>query len=439
MTLKKPYRPRSIIMQLLFALMVAAFLVLVIIAVFLGFFYDTQQAPFTKMSGNYAALLAGKLGVPPDRGKAMEIAEEHDIQIRYENSELRWSTSDDLPAVEQVEQMIKSSGLTHSYSRHQYHVVTNPGGGKFLFRWNIESPEAVHRKFLLGMLILVATVFFLAHVVIWYLLKPLKRLRKGVKQMGEGDLNVQVPVKRNDDLGRLTAAFNDMARNIRGMVKARDQLLVNVSHELRSPITRIKVALEFIAESEKKQRIAADLGEIETMIKEILETERLKNSHGGLALESFNIAELVRTVSLDFKGKPPGITLSHVPAEVFIEIDVERVKMVLQNILENAFKYSGPDGKPVGIFIEEETRGITLGIRDDGIGIPPEEIPHLFEPFYRVDQSRSRKTGGYGLGLSMCKEIMAAHKGNIEIVNNRERGVTVILTFPKREENKSME
>ena len=116
--------------------------------------------------------------------------------------------------------------------------------------------------------------------------------------------------------------------------------------------------------------------------------------------------------------------------EVWLEIDREKIKTVLRNLLENARKFSLPDSRPVEIAVEEDGSAILVRVRDDGPGIPDADLPNLFEPFYRVDRSRSRKTGGYGLGLSICKRIMEAHGGSIAVTNNEGRGATFVLTFP---------
>jgi signal transduction histidine kinase len=307
-------------------------------------------------------------------------------------------------------------------------------GPQLLSLPNLQAKQArIHTILLYTLLILVFITFVGAYFFIRDVLKPLKGLRQGVEKMGEGNLDVQVAVHRNDEFARLTEAFNDMARRIREMVKARDQLLIDVSHELRSPITRIKVALEFIPASEKKQKIHDDLSEMETMITEILETERLKNGHGKLDLKLHNMSGLLTEVKDSFGQRPPGIEMADIPAEVYLQIDKERIKVVLQNLLENALKYSLPGSKPVEVLLEEQEDKVILRITDDGIGIPEEELPYLYEPFYRVDRSRSKKTGGYGLGLSMCKRIMESHQGDIMTVNNPVRGVTVLLTFKRLE------
>ncbi len=131
-----------------------------------------------------------------------------------------------------------------------------------------------------------------------------------------------------------------------------------------------------------------------------------------------------------YKDDSPGVDLHLAHSEVWLEIDREKIKTVLRNLLENARKFSLPDSRPVEIAVEENGSAIIVRVCDDGPGIPDADLPNLFEPFYRVDRSRSRKTGGYGLGLSICKRIMEAHGGSIAVTNNAERGTTFVLTFP---------
>ena len=291
-----------------------------------------------------------------------------------------------------------------------------------------------HRLMLLGLFAFLTISFVGAYYFIRRLLKPLRWLQSGVNQIAIGDLGVSIPIQRYDEIGQLTEAFNDMTQRIREMIDARDQLLIDVSHELRSPITRMKLALEFIPESEKKQKLNTDIAEMETMIAEILETERLKGGHGKLVLEACDLAVVLKDVSTEYLQRFPGLVLKSLPGGCTVKIDRERIQTVLKNILDNAIKYSLADSQPVEILLFDKGETISIQIKDDGSGIPEEEIANLFEPFYRVDRSRSKKTGGYGLGLSLCKKIMDAHGGKIDIDNNiGSRGMTVSLKFVKDE------
>jgi signal transduction histidine kinase len=238
----------------------------------------------------------------------------------------------------------------------------------------------------------------------------------------------------HDELGELARSFNGMSGELEEMIRAREQLLLDVSHELRSPITRIKLALEMSPESAANDSIRDDLREMEAMIAELLEKARLDSANGKLQLEDVDLSTLAAEAAADADARPPGAVLIGCRAGEgpVIRADWARVRKVLANVLDNAAKYSRDRDRPVEIRIEAGTDEITVRIEDHGVGIPEAELPRIFEPFYRVDRSRSRETGGYGLGLSLCKRIMEAHGGSIAIASREGEGTEVALTFPRQ-------
>jgi signal transduction histidine kinase len=238
-------------------------------------------------------------------------------------------------------------------------------------------------------------------------------------------------MKRSDELRALAEAFNDMTDRIRDMLHTKEQLMLDVSHELRSPITRMRVALEFLPEGQTKDSLKSDIAEMEAMINDILETARMHHLHGHLKRQLINLADLLEGILADYVNQRPGVQAGNFPAEIELNVDPEQVKTVFQNILTNAVKFSDPDDKPVMISVIMQANFTDVRILDHGIGIPPDELPFIFEPFYRVDKSRSKRTGGYGLGLSLCKTIMEAHGGRIEVDSEPGVGTCVSLFFPQ--------
>src|SRR6185436_19750460 len=184
----------------------------------------------------------------------------------------------------------------------------------------------------------------------------------------------------------------------------------DVSHELRSPLTRIKVALALLPEGEKTRRIAADVAEMEAMISELLELERLRDGR-GIRTDRQDLVTIVHEVAKRFEDRPPGIRVVAPAQPVLLDVDGDRIRTVLRNLLDNAIKYSLPDSGPVEVSIDQDEETVLVRVTDDGPGIPEADLASLFEPFFRVDRSRSKKSGGYGLGLSICKRIMEAHGG----------------------------
>jgi len=273
-------------------------------------------------------------------------------------------------------------------------------------------------------------VVAIAYVSLRILLRPLRGLGEGVARLSDGQLDVVLPRTTRDEFGLLTNAFNEMVRRVREMIRARDQLLLDVSHELRSPLTRLKVALEFVPKGEKRTQMAGDVAEMEIMISELLELERLRDGK-NVQLARQDLLPILRDVVKNFCDRPPGVKLVASTQELPLEIDGDKLRTVFRNLLENAIKYSLPDSRPVQLSIAADDKAVVVRVTDDGPGIPAADVSNLFEPFFRVDRSRSKKTGGYGLGLSICKRIVEAHGGSIAVENNAGRGASFIVSIPK--------
>lgn len=289
-----------------------------------------------------------------------------------------------------------------------------------------------HIHLAITLIILVIVGSMVASHIIRGILKPLSKLNEAVDKISQGNLDQQIPVITNDEIGTLTEAFNHMTEDIKKMIAAREQLLLDVSHELRSPITRAKLALEMMPDTAEKESLAGDLKEMEIMITEILESERLKNGIIKLNLTSLKVADLLQKLMENYQRESGRIVFLPVASYITITADETLIMTVLRNLIDNSLKYSCSDSKPVEISVIKGNEKVTIQIEDDGPGIPEDKLPYIFEPFYRVDQSRSRKTGGYGLGLHLCKRIMDLHGAEIGLKNKTEQqGVITTLIFNK--------
>jgi signal transduction histidine kinase len=392
-----------------------------------GFFWLIISPNFSfsvdRIAREYAAAIAV---TAPNLQTATQIRNRLDVPIRYEGPGGNWATDNDLPSIAEVR--------AHSVHRpphgRDYYLVSAPNGGTYLFAWNLIQPmRTVHIRLLILLLVLMLAVLLSAHAVLKVLLRPVRWLGEGVERLGSGQLDIVLPIRTRDEFGSLTDAFNRMVCRVREMIQARNQLLLDVSHELRSPLTRMKVALELLPEGESKEELATDIGEMELMVAELLELERLRDGR-GLNPSFQDLAPILREMAVRFNKKRPGVRLSAPSQKIELNIDEDKVRTVLRNLLENAFKYSLPDSRPVEISCAQSDQSVVIRVSDDGPGIPIEDAAGLFEPFFRVDRSRSKKTGGYGLGLSICKRIMESHCGDIFFQDNPVRGASFILTFP---------
>jgi len=290
--------------------------------------------------------------------------------------------------------------------------------------------QAIHAALMGLLLVFMVGVVVATHLVLRRLLQPLQSLGDGVARLSAGQLDVVLPNASRDEFGLLADAFNEMVRRVREMVSARDQLLLDVSHELRSPLTRMKVTLELMPPGQNRARLAADVAEMEAMIAELLELERLRDNR-GLTMASRDLVTILREIAEGFGGSAPAVLVAAPAGGIMATLDEDRVRTVLRNLLDNALKYSLPDSGPVRIRAEQGEDVVSVSVCDDGPGIPERDIGSLFEPFFRVDRSRSRTTGGYGLGLSICKRIVEAHGGTLTARNLEPRGAEFRVTLPR--------
>jgi len=287
------------------------------------------------------------------------------------------------------------------------------------------------RHFFFFLIAVIGILFSIAIYFIHRLLLPVKELSHGVKEISKGNLDVRINVKSKDELGKLAEAFNQMAKDLKTMIESREQLLLDVSHELRTPITRSRLALEMVDESEYICTAKRNLREVETMIKELLESERLRNGFNNLNISKIDIKDLLGQLGEEYSGELPGVKVNPISEGLYIDADKELMKIVFRNVIENAFKYSPDNSSPVELSVIDNDDNIIVQVEDFGQGLNPNDIEKVFEPFYRTDKSRSRKTGGYGLGLHLCKKIMGAHGGEIKIYN-KEKGHGLIVEIKNK-------
>jgi len=424
---------RSVFTKLLIVILLTGIAVNMVVG---GFFWMHRSAagrPLHKSILQYLNYIISDIGTPPNLERARQIAAQAALRIYFEGANQSWATSGEISDFQKAHWRDWSKNPVIRVGRYQGHhfVEVEHESGRFVFGLDKSfemDPERVRLVvILLSLLTLILVGAFLS---IRWILKPVRWLDEGVREVSQGNLKHRVPVKRSGELRDLAEAFNDMTVRIRRMLHTKEQLLLDVSHELRSPLTRAKVALEFLPEGKARGSIADDISEMEKMINEILETARMHHLHGELKLQRTRLANLLEGILPDFEKQPPGIQLVKFSDALEINIDPEQIKTVFKNIFANAIKFSKAESDPVRIMVKQEPHDTVVLIIDNGIGIEAEEISFIFEPFYRVDKSRSKDTGGYGLGLSLCKTIMDAHNGKIEVASDLGEGTTVSLFFP---------
>lgn len=392
----------------------------------------TSVRPFHTNVIQYFTYVIEDLGTPPKLERAKRIFQQTGLRAAFRGNNVSWSLIEDFPGNEQIRYRAFSNSKTIQFGRYhgRHFLEFNHEEGIFLFEFSGYDKNK-ERYLWLHLILLISLSLILAgaYLAIKRVLKPIKWLHEGVKEVGKGHLFHTVPENRKDEFGKLAAAFNTMTGQLHHMLELKQQLLRDVSHELRSPLTRIKVALEFLDDGRIKDSINADVLEMETMVSTILENARIYHDHANLEKESSDLVKFIKDIAVIFESRSPGITFSdHDP--IICEFDRNRIKIVIINILENAIKYSNADSNPVKIRLDCCQTWASVTIKDDGIGMDKTKLPLVLEPFYRVDKSRSKQAGGYGLGLSLCKTIMEAHNGKIQIDSEVGKGTSVTLFLP---------
>ncbi len=274
---------------------------------------------------------------------------------------------------------------------------------------------------------------------LWFsrgLVRPLGRLADAARQFGGGDTAARAQLQRDDELGQVGSAFDDMADRTAALLASQRQLMADVSHELRTPLARIRVALELVSEDPVAAKdvlndVTGDLDEIDQLISDILTTARLDADPTPIKRQPMPVGDLAERAVGRFKARHPRRELERGDANgsTSSEVDCDPVllRRALDNLLDNAAKYSEA---PVRLEVRPDKGAIVFEVIDRGIGMSPEELERAFTPFWRADQSRARKTGGVGLGLALARRIARAHGGDVTLASQPGSGTTARLQIP---------
>lgn len=247
------------------------------------------------------------------------------------------------------------------------------------------------------------------------------------------DTRIAVPCpNKPDELTELTTNVNQMATDLQGLLEAKRGLLLAISHELRSPLTRARVSLELLDASPSRDRLAADLQTMNRLIHELLELERLSDRHAALQTEPVDLVELIQTlIAEEFPADDPARHIdTRLELDTPVTLDATRIRLLLRKLLDNALQHTPPGQPAPSLTLTRQGERLQIKVQDHGAAIPPEHLSHLTEPFYRADSARQRSTGGFGLGLYLCRLIAEAHQGRLEITSSAQQGSCVTVELP---------
>ena len=334
---------------------------------------------------------------------------------------------------------VQRDSRASSDGRHTYTVVLGVPPGPRVFI----GPRGVPFT---GLVIGVITSGLVCYLLSWYLTKPIVRLRSAARQLAAGDLSVRTGVHagmRRDEVAGLMHDFDAMAERLETLLKAQSRLLNDISHELRSPLARLNVALGLarqrsgVESADMLDRIEMEASRLNELIGRILTLARLEDGEQLVSQTPVPLAELVVSITEDAEFEAQArrchVQTAIAPGEWKVRGNASLLHSALENVVRNAIRYTQEGSSVLVELAGEERVGVheaVLRVNDSGPGVPPDALEKLFEPFYRLDDARGRQTGGVGLGLAITERAVRFHGGKVKAFNREGGGLTVEIRLP---------
>jgi signal transduction histidine kinase len=423
-----------------------------------------EGTPNWKMTGNrLAAYVASHLEPALDDPERLEVelqrlatAFEASPAIYRGDGSLVAGVGDHLPEAEAA--MPLALDMRHDRRVMRYLVpLRHADGGTYLV---VEGPTPHGLRSLTFILVVVLGVVALVSIPLARAIaRPLERLTAVVRRFGGGDRTARSGLVRTDEVGALAAAFDEMADRIDRLLQRDRELMANVSHELKTPLARLRVALELcepppegegddapdaaVSLAELRERLhgmSGDLAELERLVEDVMVMARLDLAEEGdqpravvLRKQPLELADVLEESRARFERHSSDRRLLFEPGTEPCSIDGDPalLRRVFDNLLDNAAKYSEQEAGPIEIEMGSEEGWYVVDVCDRGVGVDPDDLPRLFEPFFRADRSRTRGTGGSGIGLAFCASVVRAHDGEIEAHSRDGGGLIARVRLPK--------
>jgi signal transduction histidine kinase len=393
---------------------------------------DGWQELARPLVGDYIDRLTAEIGTPPDIAKAQALARRLPLRIRIAGPVVNWSSQPgDTRAArqppphadaERPASLWRPTRLLADGHRVSFRLALLPRD---------DAPEDRTRLIGWGTLLVLLTLVALVYARVRRMLRPLADIRAGAIRYGAGDFSRPITPRAHDELGELARQINGMADGLHHLLDAKRQLLLAISHELRSPLTRARLNAELVGEGTARDALLHDLAEMRDLITDLLESERLAAGHAALHTEALDLNALLRElVAAQFGGRD--LTLALDARLPVLALDAARMRLLLRNLIDNALRHSADAAVAPVIATRFDADDVWLTLRDHGPGVDDTQLPLLAQAFYRPDSARQRATGGVGLGLYLCRLVAQAHGGSLTL-RNANPGLEIEVRLPRRD------
>lgn len=303
-------------------------------------------------------------------------------------------------------------------------------------------PPEIAQRVLLLLSVEVACCVLVSYLLARYLTRPLRNLHDAAIAFAGGDLlarSQEVKAERRDEVAELVRAFNSMADHISALIQAQRRFIVDVSHEIKSPLARPSLAAALArraaspAAAEQFDRLEREIENASSLVRDLQVLSSLQDGGPLPRCEMFDLAALlaaaIDNVAFEWEGHPHGMRLTAPSEPVITQGDPAILQRAVENVLHNALFYT-PKGTEVAVSVMQRGGSAHIEVRDYGPGVPEAVLPHLFDPFYRVDESRTRNTGGIGIGLAIVQRAVALQGGTVTAANADPSGLQICIDLP---------
>jgi signal transduction histidine kinase len=364
-----------------------------------------------------------------------ERAKENRVQLMIIRGNERLITSDSFPDIDiLLNNAEKIESLYFVKYKSKYYLLAKKQDAWIVVTSTIIN-LLVYPQWLLAWPWLMALfILYLSYLILRRLLRPVADATKSTQMVSRGDFSYRIERHPKTELAELTHGLNRMAAKLKQLFDAKSDLLLAISHELRTPLGRMSVSVAMLEDKSISTELKNDIKQMDVLIEQLLEGERLQHSHKTLHLSTYYLPTLLQEVTGEKGLAGHVVQLGEVPEEV-VYVDVGRIKFLLRNLLKNAIEHTAGDTE-VALAISVSEQHISITVSDNGPGIAAEDLSQLFEPFYCAQHTTHRDTKGAGLGLYLCQRIAQAHNGELLVNSVVGEGSDFTLRLPQNASNK---